>query len=1616
MARLTTGAKALALSILFVLSGPLSQLFHDDSMNLGEDFTIEKLSSNQNSTIVTIPYADSTGIGPSLEMPSDHALQTITFSVEPNNGYRDTGFSWSDWSLPEFQSQGLIEENDGSLILGFQGINYDFDNGTDGWTTSNTNFAQHNTASTCGMSGASGASWWTRGGSVSVTSPVTNLAGFQGLTLNAWIRQGNYGCGEEPDLNEDFYLEYKNANNGWSQIQYLQGSTSGGSVTNVNYNLPANAYHADFQIRARQTQGSGTCCDYWFFDDIVVPGTTGATLTTRSFGWSNLADDRIDEGKYPPIYLDALIPEKSSLNWTVIDADSGIEIPGLVNRTGQWVDLSSVDWNIHDSLRLRLEFSSNLLGESPRLYSISGGGKIQQSFHTDVSDNGWILKNSTWNEDSKRIIGNSNSVITSPVYDIDMPFTAYKFDTPSESNIITSVSIDDGNWMAINQTSAITELDSAASRIQIQYSGSGDWEVDQIGVQLFPSEEVLKPRMDIDSDGLYEWSATGPGIGTWGNQDVFLDGNTSMEFDVGLNPTSWHNLLIPKNAKSFEISVDKISAMGIGAQTVALWIGNNMVSQTGGNGFVNGIRLSLDNTELEDLNFLTASSPVVHSTGGTDFVVGKIETLTDAGKYRLGGLTIAYDAGEVVTATAIDEQVLAMNRARMDVSKSSNLPLLFTASSPCEILVDIITFSSSGNIAMGALTWGNYSQTLTPSENWRELTTRAEIHQSAPHRLILNLYTNSDAAMWFLPILGGSVISTGIDDSLTFENGISQNVSGDIHEIKTRFRLSQHFEDQQYLRLESRIQLANGVVSMPLMETWSSQATDNDMLIQSMQISSERGIVSQNDDYLMAADNLSFEIDIGFESGDLSEKPYPGEYILELLRNDVVIANTSEYEGEIWYVNTTTPFTSGNITYSARLTPLAGGGLGNPSQVDRLFVIDPLSPVVTGANIRHYDHKVSSSAQEIIINITDQPTLPTDVTLMLWTEWANDYNGDGLPSAGEYIPRTLTLPSNLSSPYGSYYTFIDDSSAFPGEKVAGYVIGQDPSGYPVIGGGSEMVEDHLFMYQIMADGFPEIEEDGFQWVDDRRAWLHPGQSYGLNISFTERNGISDLDKIQLMLADNFQSDKLLLIWDSELNNCVSETHHIEIKSCKINDRNGQTPDPYQTELVLNLVIEPQWTLPDLGDFRREPAVLLIDRAGNEDITTFPQNRWRFSSEMMILDNTSLWVENGVLLSDGARVSPGSPMELSGQLTFVRSMETPQFDCEVDTRLNGIKSSALAVNGIFTASMYAPITSGHHALTWNIECMPEQGIDMTSSTTSVKWILVDSVGPQVVEFISPRESSILSVGEHDVRVVISENYGIDSDSVEMIWWVTVQGDNSPITSGSTDLTLDGNDSIGLRLEFVGSIDLSDISPEFLQEQLILKTRFEGRDVAGNAFETSQNSNSYPASSWKLEHYIPDFSIEMSGVELSKSSLEVDEPTVVQIYVRNDGKLGGDAEVLVEVVSLSGERNQLAKSSIYVDAESVGTLVVDWKPNAPGIQRIEVTVGEEVSQSAFVDVKPTQEEAFLEDTLGSTNPWILGITILMLCVGLVFILAWMRTATMRHRESEIDWELDDEELEF
>ena len=243
---------------------------------------------------------------------------------------------------------------------------------------------------------------------------------------------------------------------------------------------------------------------------------------------------------------------------------------------------------------------------------------------------------------------------------------------------------------------------------------------------------------------------------------------------------------------------------------------------------------------------------------------------------------------------------------------------------------------------------------------------------------------------------------------------------------------------------------------------------------------------------------------------------------------------------------------------------------------------------------------------------------------------------------------------------------------------------------------------------------------------------------------------------------------------------------------------------------------------------------------------------------------------------------------------------------------------------------------------------------------------------------------------------------------MFWWVTGKGQNDAIISGSTPLTLEGVRA-GLRLEFTGAIDLSGMDTEFLQEQAVLKMRFEGRDIAGNQFERAV-TGAFPAGVWNLIHYTPDFSLEQSGIELSKSNLEVDEPTIVQVHVRNDGMLGRcrstsrSCRLVWSTYPIEQIVNICGASQSHIGSRLA--------PDAPGMQRIEVTLSETTDKSEFIDVKPTKERGFLEDAIGSTNPWILGTTMTMICIGLLFVLSWMRVATAKQGESELEWELDEE----
>tara|TARA_B100000212_G_scaffold280820_1_gene220703 strand:- start:191 stop:625 length:435 start_codon:yes stop_codon:yes gene_type:complete len=131
------------------------------------------------------------------------------------------------------------------------------------------------------------------------------------------------------------------------------------------------------------------------------------------------------------------------------------------------------------------------------------------------------------------------------------------------------------------------------------------------------------------------------------------------------------------------------------------------------------------------------------------------------------------------------------------------------------------------------------------------------------------MYSDDKTAMWFIPISGGNPIALGDHEVLIFsDSGIAHNESGGIHDLETSFRTAQSFDDQSYMRFESRVQLANGVVSMPAIQTWSHSAVDNDLKIESMLMYTDRGLIAPESNYLMAQDNLTIHVNVGFENGE----------------------------------------------------------------------------------------------------------------------------------------------------------------------------------------------------------------------------------------------------------------------------------------------------------------------------------------------------------------------------------------------------------------------------------------------------------------------------------------------------------------------------------------------------------------------------------------------------------------------------------------------------------------------------------------------------------------------------------------------------------------------------
>jgi hypothetical protein len=260
--------------------------------------------------------------------------------------------------------------------------------------------------------------------------------------------------------------------------------------------------------------------------------------------------------------------------------------------------------------------------------------------------------------------------------------------------------------------------------------------------------------------------------------------------------------------------------------------------------------------------------------------------------------------------------------------------------------------------------------------------------------------------------------------------------------------------------------------------------------------------------------------------------------------------------------------------------------------------------------------------------------------------------------------------------------------------------------------------------------------------------------------------------------------------------------------------------------------------------------------------------------MYIPDETiQLFINQGTVVDDGARIAPSSSFEVSGDVLFSETNTRPDFDCPVTVMFDGVSYPVTALDGAWTAVVTASESSGKKALTWGVDCYSGQGDDVTDESDN-RWILVDGTGPNPVEVINPRPNTILDTDVYEVRVAIDEEGGLDIDSLQLEWWVEDALTGDRLSTGFETMTLEGTDISGTQLEVYGEIDLSGITDTMIQNRLILFIKINGRDLADNSV---QGMNGAPPGSeiaqWDLEWLRPEFNIGPLDISYTRLIIEV-----------------------------------------------------------------------------------------------------------------------------------------------
>tara|TARA_B100001741_G_scaffold63852_1_gene50397 strand:- start:731 stop:5527 length:4797 start_codon:yes stop_codon:yes gene_type:complete len=1519
----------------------------------------------------------------------------------------------SDWMNGD--SMDGIDYNLSGLRILPMSHGWDFEGSVQGWTLDSSGGWAHGYDSTLGSvngvhSGASAIYTYNgnypnyMGGPYWATSPTIDCTSCSGTwDLKFWKR-----LGVESSSYDRAYVSVKTTSGGWTNVySNPYGTTSDSSYNQVSYDISNYITgNSAFQVRfgLGTTDGSVTYTG-WNVDDILIEprGNTGsgsANWTSQAFGPGASGNLQMQHGL---MAIDATIPQGAVMRWSLIDASDSSIIPGFLELEDLQADLSIIDFKKHPMVQLKIQMES--VSESPIIHSIKLGGGIIESFTENPTTKGWSGFSSHSNG---QVSG--NGMLYSPEWRLTHPFSAIDMSWSASGNgnfeaCFTESNSCSSGWTSIPSDGKL-QMDHPSTTLNLRWSGSGSYSIDSIRIDLHRQSSPLDARIDVGLDGVSEWSFSNEMIGGWGLQDVFENGEKSVELSIASSGTDVTGLYYPIRTGLADPSYDSTNNMMLAFTAVGAPLdGVEVTFSVGGNdliteslGFIyNSARLILSDSQMQDLKSeMDSRTAEINVIGELD--AHKIEisvTSNSGGNLQISGLSIPYRYDAHIEGEDALPIIAAINSQLSQVSSSNGMkevPIPVVMTNPGKLLIWDYGLQTLGSPHPTGITMSNQTDTLVAGNDWYEFNSSFDLSNIGISDASSQFASEGWASVF---TLGGSEWSRSVHCSVVTgscnsDQGIilgdfSYQFSNSEVEFFHRLQISSIWPDEEALIASSSIDM-NGPASEPNQIRFGSgwsMGVEQDIDVIDWHLSFMNGAQSTWDAlYFDPANPGIVEVELAFE--DLEDTPRSSTYNVALYADGVVVDTTQSLSNGVATLMFTPNVLASKVDLQIEVSGLYGQDVNWKVPKNATFLIDDLAPVLISTNVAPLDHRSTDMPLELTFEIGDRPVLPRHSLLHVETSW----NGE----------QTIMLdqPANLNGFQGIYSTIFDVSDAQLGDSMSGWLEVFDPAGHALPDSGSE--ENPLFIISFGPDGAPMILEDGLGWTHEDN-WLHPGQNYSMQIPIRDVNGYGDIETVSVDLSSE-SSENLVIDWNSQ-SGCSSSTSSIIIQGCFIVGDSHHFEPFFTLEVVMSF----GWDFNPDTSLERSIRITASDDSGQSHRSEIDAS-WRYSSEMEIDLNTAGFTQSS------AFVAPGQSSILTADIVWTKGGQLVHTIVDVSASIDGIEQFGLSENGVVNLPLIAPNSTGIHPIKLDLINLPAGAIDRTDSEQVVAWMVVDGNQPKVLQLLSPDPLDL--VQERDwqdlnFEIMVNETEGLNLDSLRMHWLIVPHGMAIPelaLLGGNVSMELIAGTGAGTSIPLSATLDVDSIVPEVSrQNSWDLWVWVVGEDLAGQQIESVFNSRSSPLAILQLASRDADLRIESDDITIGSEYPQTSEPILINVTVHNDGQVDGLTSVRVEVIEDGDKRRLIEIVNIEVPASSSISFEAKWVPEHEGAAWIEISTPD----GMFARTNPIQVESgdstfVIESLDGASGPMLTGFAVITFVM--IGLLGFLITSGRRPKDQDFD----------